>query len=129
MPFGETLGEMPEARIPKRLFARALRRNPTQAEERLWPFIRSSRLGVKFTRQHPIGPYVADFCARSIRLVVELDGESHEFGPSSDQVRDAYMVEAGYAVLRFPNEEVLREPAFVVDKIRAVAAERPQWRY
>ena len=58
--------------------ARGLRRNSTLAEARLWEQLRAKRLdGVKFVRQHPIGPYVGDFACRTHRLVVEVDGATH----------------------------------------------------
>ena len=67
--------------------------------------LRAKRLGGwKFSRQVPIGPYIADFAARSAKLVVELDGRTHEL--AYDQRRDAFISGLGYKVLRFTNSEV-----------------------
>ncbi len=67
--------------------------------------LRAKRLGGwKFTRQVPIGPYIADFAARAEKLVVELDGRTHE--AAHDARRDACMSDLGYRVLRFSNSEV-----------------------
>ena len=67
--------------------------------------LRAKRLnGHKFSRQVPIGPYIADFAARSAKLVVELDGRTYEL--AYDQRRDAFMADLGYKILRFTNSEV-----------------------
>lgn len=83
--------------------ARDLRNEPTEAEQRLWLHLRTTRFeGAKFTRQHPIG----DFACRSLRLAIELDGGQH-----AESVTDANrtrLIEAhGYRVIRFWNNEVL----------------------
>ena len=86
--------------------ARELRRNQTEAEERLWQELRGRRLcDVKFVRQHQIGNFIADFSARSLKLAVELDGGQH-----SENERDAARTRVielhGYRVIRFWNHEV-----------------------
>lgn len=86
---------------------RKLRREPTEAEARLWSYLRASQFhNAKFTRQHPIGNFIADFACRSLRLAVELDGGQHAESPSdADRTR---IIEAhGYRVIRFWNNEVL----------------------
>ncbi len=99
--------------------ARSLRRNDTEPEYRLWGELRNRRLnGYKFARQIPIGPYVVDFLNREIRLVVELDGAQHADG-RRDAVRDRYLSGNGYAVLRFWNDEVLKERRAVLETILA----------
>ena len=74
-------------------------------------------MGVKFTRQIPIGPYIADFVARRERLVIELDGDSHAFQADYDQTRTAYLTAQGYRVLRFSNADIDRNREGICDTI------------
>jgi very-short-patch-repair endonuclease len=86
--------------------ARRLRREMTHAEAKLWYLLRDRRfIGFKFVRQAPIGPYVADFLCRQAKLVIELDGSQH-VDSARDPVRDAYITEQGYRILRFWNSDV-----------------------
>ena len=72
-------------------YARAMRRDPTPAEGKLWHKLRNHRLGgLKFRRQMPVGPFIADFYCSSAKLVVELDGVSHMDSPT-DERRDAWI--------------------------------------
>jgi very-short-patch-repair endonuclease len=83
----------------------------TRAEMLLWRHLKANRLeGVGFRRQVPINNYIADFISHSTRLIVELDGESHDFvaRQSADKARDRWFESHGYLVLRFTNDEVLR---------------------
>lgn len=99
---------------------RTLRRDETEAEYKLCNELRNRLLnGYKFTRQVPLGPYVADFVCREKRLVVELDGAQHS-GSLSDIARTRWLNEQGYSVLRFWNDETLRERRAVLDTILAV---------
>jgi very-short-patch-repair endonuclease len=98
--------------------ARRLRREATFPERLLWSKIRANRLGCRFYRQRPIGAYVADFCAPTARLVIEVDGRSHDGRLLADLHREAALRAAGYAVLRFTNDEVLQGVDEVVDRIR-----------
>src|SRR5437764_14465571 len=94
------------------MLARMLRRSATPAEKALWKRLRGRQLAtLKFLRQVPIGPFVADFCCRDLRLVVELDGEVHSTAQevARDQERDAYLKGHTYIVLRFTNEHVLAD--------------------
>jgi BirA family biotin operon repressor/biotin-[acetyl-CoA-carboxylase] ligase len=86
--------------------ARRLRREATPAERKLWTHLARSALGAKFSRQMPVGPWFADFLCRELKLVIELDGFSHDLSPEADARRDAWMQEHGYTVLRFTNAEV-----------------------
>ena len=91
-------------------FARALRRNESVAEKRLWEQLRSRTMeGFKFSRQVPIGPYVADFIYRDRRLVVEVDGATHttEDELTNDNRRTSFLKSKGYDVIRFQNDEAL----------------------
>lgn len=88
--------------------ARQLRRASTDTERALWRLLRDRRLGgAKFRRQQPLGPYIVDFVCLAARLVVEADGGQHA-GCASDAVRDAWLASQGFRVLRFWNNEVLR---------------------
>jgi very-short-patch-repair endonuclease len=98
--------------------ARRLRREPTPAEEKLWEELRAKQLrGFKFRRQHPIGPYFADFCCLKRRLIVEVDGDEHTESESYDQKRTAYLMERGHRVIRFWNEDVLEDSDSVLAAI------------
>jgi very-short-patch-repair endonuclease len=92
-----------------RAFARRLRKEMTEAEIVLWTFLRERKLnGFKFRRQHPIGPYIADFACLSARLVVEVDGATHATPDEllHDQRRTAFMQGRGWRVLRVTNVDV-----------------------
>ena len=106
--------------------ARKLRREMSLPEVLLWEQLRASKKGVKFRRQHPIGPYVADFYCNAAKLVIEIVGEAHDRGdrPGRDIVRDAAMRKGGYAVLRIAAADVLTDMEGVILTIRA-AAESP----
>ena len=97
-----------------------MRRDPTWAELRLWEALRRSRLGVRFRRQEPLGPYIADFLCNSHRLVVEVDGISHGFGDQGyAERRDRWLRERGWAVLHFSDESVYRNLEGIVIAIAA----------
>jgi very-short-patch-repair endonuclease len=101
--------------------ARRLRRDQTDAERKLWFRLRDRRLaGLKFRRQTPLGPYVADFCCEDARLVVELDGGQHNENPR-DAVRTKALEAMGYLVLRFWNNDVFNNIAGVLKTILSAA--------
>ena len=98
--------------------ARSLRRDPTAAEKKLWyVFLRT--LPQKFSRQKPLGRYIADFYCSKHRLVIELDGDSHytDAAERYDAVRSLEMNYAGIRVIRFTNEDVLERFEGVCDQI------------
>ncbi len=97
--------------------ARKLRREQTKAELELWMRLRDRQLGVKFRRQHSIGPYIADFCCPERRLVVELDGGQHSEQVQADKTRSEYMESQSFRVLRFWNDQVLKETEAVLERI------------
>jgi very-short-patch-repair endonuclease len=91
--------------------ARELRRDGSRAEKICWDLIRDRRInGVKFRRQHPIGPYFADFACVSKKLVVEIDGEHHAFQVERHARRTAVMERDGWRVIRFWANEVVQNP-------------------
>ncbi len=117
---------MPHAKVSERQLARAkqLRQTMTRAETLLWRYIKAHRIGdLGFRRQVPIGPYIADFACHSARLIVELDGESHDFASrrKQDEKRDAWFASQGYAVVRFTNDQALANLEGVVQVIRETA--------
>ena len=97
--------------------ARKLRRNQTEAEKRLWCYLRGRQLErAKFVRQFVIGPHIADFACREAHLAIELDGGQH--GASIDAPRTAAIEAFGYRIIRFWNHDVLQNTTGVVDTIR-----------
>ena len=108
--------------------ARGLRRRMTLPEVLLWETLRGRRLdGLKFRRQHPIGPYILDVYCPSAKLAVELDGTGHETADQTrrDQIRDRWLREQGVHVLRLAAMDVL-DPhgGEVLVRRIAVAAQR-----
>jgi very-short-patch-repair endonuclease len=89
----------------------------TQAERRLWYHLRAHRFeGFKFKRQIPIAAYVVDFACLSCSLIVEIDGGQHS-AASSDRVRDEILKAKGFRILRFWNNDVLRNTDAVLGEI------------
>src|SRR5262245_8219905 len=90
--------------------ARKLRRNLTDAERFLWRHLRLRQLnGHRFLRQRPVGPYVLDFVCVEKRLVIEVDGGQHNDPNSHDRQRDEWLRKQGFVILRFWNDEVLKQ--------------------
>jgi very-short-patch-repair endonuclease len=88
--------------------ARQLRKSMTDVEQHLWKYLRGKQLGVKFRKQHPVGPFIADFAAPEVQLIIELDGGQHaaDAMQTHDEARTHYLQQNGYRVLRFWNHEV-----------------------
>lgn len=97
--------------------ARKLRQTMTDAERVLWKHLRSRRMHYKFRRQTPRGTYITDFVCLEKKLVVEVDG-AHHLNNSYDKNRDTWLSEQGYRVLRFWNNDVLKNTECVLEKIR-----------
>ncbi len=99
-------------------FARSLRRNQTDAEQKLWVLLRSKRFkDVKFRRQQPLDPYIVDFCSFEKMLVIELDGGQHAKNQEKDSKRTKFLECEGYRVIRFWDHEVLTNFEGVLEKI------------
>jgi very-short-patch-repair endonuclease len=97
-------------RTTPKIFARAkaLSRNQTSAEEKLWTHLRTHRMGdIHFRRQHAIGNYIVDFAAPRKKLIIELDGSQHLEQKEYDQERTAFLNSKGYKILRFWNNDVM----------------------
>ena len=103
-----------------REFQKALRFNQTEAESRLWFYLRAKRFGdFKFKRQQIIGPYIVDFVCFKKRLVIELDGGQHQEKEirGYDVHRTKFLESQGFRVLRFWNNDVFLETAGVLESI------------
>jgi len=98
--------------------AKELRQNMTEAENRMWYFLRNRRLGGhKFVRELVIGNYIADFVCREKKLIIEIDGSQHMEAIEYDNRRTYYLESKGYKVLRFWNNEVFNNIYGVLDSI------------
>lgn len=87
--------------------AREMRREPTAAEAKLWQCIRKEQIrGVKFRRQFSIERFITDFCSVQAQLIVEVDGPIHQYTQVEDAIRQRYLEDAGFKVLRFSNLDV-----------------------
>jgi BirA family biotin operon repressor/biotin-[acetyl-CoA-carboxylase] ligase len=107
----------------RRSFAKARRRERTRSEEMLWRALRAGRLdGFKFKREVPIGPYVVDFSCTAARLVVEIDGRTHDDPDRSrrDAERDVWFESRGFRVLRLSDDLVLAAPEIAVARVRSI---------
>ena len=98
--------------------ARKLRRNSTNAELKLWHFLRNRNLaGHKFRRQYPIPPYVVDLACIESKFIVELDGGQHLEQVAKDEKRTATLESKGFRVIRFWNDDVLLRSEVVLEEI------------
>ena len=106
-------------------YARAMRRDSSPAEQKLWHKLRNHRLGgLKFRRQMPLGPFIADFYCPAAKLAIEVDGMSH-IDSQPDERRDAWMAARGIRVLRFSNHDVLSNLEGVLTAIQQCACGTP----
>ncbi|MBO4984229.1 MAG: endonuclease domain-containing protein [Bacteroides sp.] len=105
---------------PEQLFQRRkLRNHSTPAEATLWKLLKGSQVcGLKFRRQHGVGPYIVDFYCPQIKLAIELDGDPHTLREDYDERRTAYLNrEAGITVLRYENRTVFDDFQRIADEI------------
>lgn len=100
-----------------------LRKKSTPAEQKLWSRIRNDQLGVSFRRQHAIGIYIPDFCSPKAKLILELDGSQHLDQKEYDDERTKYFEACGYRVLRFWNNDVMKDTETVLKVIWGVLRE------
>ncbi len=116
------MGKMRKNEKDMREFARGLRNNMTEAESKLWSYIRGKMLdGYRFRRQHPIAPYVVDFACLSENLIIEIDGathgEAHEI--AYDTARTKFLQCQGWRITRYGNEDIYKNIDDVLDDIDA----------
>jgi very-short-patch-repair endonuclease len=101
--------------------AREMRHSPTLAENKLWERLRNRRLnGLKFRRQHAIDRFIVDFYCAEARLVIEVDGEIHQYTQAEDALRTEFLESLGLRVIRFENGDVLTQIDGVVEAIGEV---------
>ncbi|MCL4501828.1 MAG: endonuclease domain-containing protein [Deltaproteobacteria bacterium] len=99
----------------------------TDAERRLWRYLRDRRLGGwKFRRQYPIGPYLVDFICLEKNVVIEVDGGQHAENEELDSQRSAFLNKMGYRVFRCWNNQVLQETESVLEAIFGILANDQQ---
>jgi very-short-patch-repair endonuclease len=113
---------------PPAIYARAreLRHDQTHAEDILWSALRNRHLnGLKFRRQHPVGPFIADFYCVEYRLIVELDGSIHQNSIEEDLSRTQQLANYGYRVIRFRNDQVENDLPFVLSSILIACSTPP----
>lgn len=97
----------------------------TEPEIKLWQYLRNEQLGVKFRRQHSIGEYIADFYCSKLKLVIEIDGESHfnDEAIEYDSIRTNFFKSLGIEVIRFNNDEVMTNIEGVFEIIQKILVE------
>ncbi len=98
--------------------ARELRRDMTPAEKALWQQLRANKLGVHFRRQQIIAGFIVDFYCHKAALVIEVDGDIHDLQQEEDAKREKALGEMGLRIIRFRNNEVLKNLSTVVGKIK-----------
>ena len=101
------------------LRARRQRREMSKPEVMLWQQLRGNPQGLRFRRQHPIGPFVLDFYCASVNLAIEVDGIVHDMGvqPEFDEKRGKWLADQGIEVLGIPAIDVLRKPVEIADAL------------
>ncbi len=100
--------------------AKELRHDMTPAEKILWQELRGNKLGVHFRRQQVIAGFIVDFYCHKAGLVIELDGDIHDLQQEEDARRDKVLSELGLRIVRFGNEEVVKNLSAVVGRVREV---------
>jgi 5-methyltetrahydrofolate--homocysteine methyltransferase len=95
-----------------------MRKNPIEAEDKLWQAIRDRKLEYKFRRQHPIDKFIADFVCIEAKLIIEVDGEIHSTQKEYDNARTYILNDIGYRIIRFSNKDVLNNFLIVLEKIK-----------
>ena len=98
--------------------ARELRRDMTPAEKILWEELRANKLGVHFRRQQVIAGFIVDFYCHKAALVIEVDGNIHDLQKEEDAQREKALSELGLRIVRFRNDEVLKNLSEVVEQIK-----------
>ena len=106
--------------------AKVLRRTMSPPEIALWMALRQRPAGLKFRKQHPSGPFVADFYCHAARMIVEVDGTAHDYGdrPARDAARDRWFMLRTIAVMRIAAADILRDTDAAVRGIVALATQR-----
>ena len=113
---------IPGQRVTKEKVERSheLRREMTPAEKHLWHEVRAKKLGVRFRRQQIIAGFIVDFYCHKAALVVEVDGDIHDLQQEEDARRERVLREMGLTIIRFRNEDVIKNLPAVVERIRSL---------
>ena len=111
---------IPGQRVTKEKLQRAkeLRRDMTPAEKLLWNELRANKLGVHFRRQQVIAGFIVDFYCHKAALVVEVDGDIHDLQQEEDTRREKVLTDLGLRIVRFRNEDILKDLSMVLEKIK-----------
>jgi very-short-patch-repair endonuclease len=114
---------IPGQRVTKEKLQRAkeLRREMTPAEKLLWKEVRAKKLGVRFRRQQIIAGFIVDFYCHNAALVVEVDGDIHDLQQEEDARREKALRDMGLRIVRFRNDEILKNLSMVVERIKELA--------
>ena len=107
------------------IIARALRRDATEPEKRLWQALRAHQAGAKFRRQQPIEGYVVDFVSFEQRLIIEIDGGQHGDSDEYEEKRTRCLEANGFRILRFWNNDVMENEEGVFERIAVALAPSP----
>lgn len=92
----------------------------TPAEKLLWQQLRTNKLGVHFRRQQIIAGFIVDFYCHKAALVIEVDGDIHDLQQEEDARRDHVLREMGLTIVRFRNEDVIKDLPAVLGKLRSL---------
>ena len=103
--------------------AKELRRDMTPAEKILWQELRGNKLGVHFRRQQVVAGFIVDFYCHKAGLVIEVDGDIHDLQQEEDARREKVLIEMGLRIVRFRNDEVMRDFAGVLRRVRELIGE------
>ncbi|MCH7673398.1 endonuclease domain-containing protein [candidate division KSB1 bacterium] len=113
-------------RITEKARRKQLRNNPTEAEQKLWQYLKEKQVsGVKFRRQYSVDAYILDFYSPSLKLAIEVDGPSHltSRGIEHDENRTTHIEGFGIRILRFTNDDVYENIEGVIFRINEVVQE------
>ena len=104
--------------------AKELRREMTPAEKLLWEDVRAKKLGVRFRRQQVIQGFIVDFYCHKTALVVEVDGDIHDLRQEEDARREKVLTEMGLKIVRFRNDDVMKNASAVIGMIKETVTSR-----
>ena len=108
-----------------REIARKNRKNPTEAENKIWQvFFKNRKIKEKFTRQKPIGRFIIDFYCSKLLLAIEIDGESHDNKQYQDKERDLYLEQRGIKTIRYTNNQVINDIESVYQNLIEIIKQR-----
>ncbi len=108
----------PDLQKKLNMIVKQKRREPTFAENKLWQFIRDKKVKeARFGRQHTVERFIVDFACVELKLIIEVDGETHEYTKDEDEVRQSYLESEGFKVLHISNRDVMNNINAVLKRI------------